>query len=316
MCICVAGVVARSEDNGDFRIQWESPTEDSPASIRGQGGNPASAEAWGIVHPSKVRYGRGAGVEIKPPEGARLKGVVMDVAGTAGDYVIWFPKFKCQRTIPCRWVLHLTKGKGGAHVGGLSAAQAQGASKRLQVPQKGALNMPKRSPALNMPTCFISPQKRPTNARRCRAPSGPASRAAARPPRACCVTRRGAPERKASGPSPGRSRSPTCNSITLPRCGATRCGSPSPSNCTRKLRSLTLHAHAADRPGEAPLNPVLKILTPENLHADAEEQVKLPEENRPKTSDSYGRANRLASRQMAQGIGEVYRFLLEFVRRG
>lgn len=36
-------------------------------------------------------------------------------------------------------------------------------------------------------------------------------------------------------------------------------------------------------------------------------QVKLPEENRPKTSDTYGRANRLASRQMAQGIGEVGR---------
>jgi hypothetical protein len=51
-------------------------------------------EAWGIVHPTKVRYGINCGVEVKTPEGPRLKGVVMDVAGD-GDYVIWFSRCVC-----------------------------------------------------------------------------------------------------------------------------------------------------------------------------------------------------------------------------
>ena len=53
-----------------------------------------SDTAWGIVHPTKVRYGRDSWVEIKPPEGPRIKGVVVDVVG-AGDYVVWLPRCVC-----------------------------------------------------------------------------------------------------------------------------------------------------------------------------------------------------------------------------
>jgi hypothetical protein len=57
-------------------------------------------EAWGIVHPTKVRYGINCGVEVKTPEGPRLKGVVMDVAGD-GDYVIWFSRCVCVCVCVC-----------------------------------------------------------------------------------------------------------------------------------------------------------------------------------------------------------------------
>ena len=53
-----------------------------------------STTAWGIVHPTKVRYGRESWVEIKPPEGPRTKGVVKNVVG-AGDYVVWLPRCVC-----------------------------------------------------------------------------------------------------------------------------------------------------------------------------------------------------------------------------
>ena len=67
-----------------------------------------STTAWGIVHPSKVRYGNESWVEVKSPDGPRIKGVVKDVVA-CGDYVVWLPKYKCRRTIPTRWVLRLTK---------------------------------------------------------------------------------------------------------------------------------------------------------------------------------------------------------------
>ena len=46
------------------------------------------------MHPTKVRYGHESWVEIKPPEGPRIKGVVKNVVGS-GDYVVWLPRYVC-----------------------------------------------------------------------------------------------------------------------------------------------------------------------------------------------------------------------------
>ena len=58
-------------------------------------------EVWGIVHPTKVRYDINCGVEVKTPEGPRLKGVVMDV----------FPGV-------CLWLCGWVGGREGGRVGG------------------------------------------------------------------------------------------------------------------------------------------------------------------------------------------------------
>ena len=145
MCICLSikkiwhasntgeyrdGIVVRSEDNGDLRIQWEGVASTTPSGLAGAAG----VEAWGIVHPSKVRYGRNASVEIKTPDGARLLGVVVDVV-VGGDYVVWLSKYKCQRTIPSRWVLRLSKKSG---VRGNSETEKERERHNLQVFMRNA----------------------------------------------------------------------------------------------------------------------------------------------------------------------------------